>query len=107
MFPKLRPTKRIKPKAKAPPTAEERRHKDTVACMACIGCGAFGVELHHAMKVIGKVRRRDDRFIVPLCPTCHRGPKGVHGLGSEEAFEKLTGVNISAEAVKLWGDRYV
>ncbi|WP_298852495.1 hypothetical protein [uncultured Sphingomonas sp.] len=107
MFAKLAKHVRIKPRAAARPTVEEQRHLDRVASMICIGCGAWKVEIHHAMKVPGKIRRRDNRFVVPLCAECHRGDSGVHGLGSEAAFKLKTGVDIAENAIDLWENRHV
>lgn len=96
---------RIKPRAKAAPTAEEQRHIERVAGIGCLVCGR-GAEVHHLMTAPGKVRRRDHRFIAPLCPDHHRtGWGAVHALGSEAAFLAEHGVDIVAWGVAAWEDR--
>jgi hypothetical protein len=48
----------------------------------------------------GKVRRRDEWFVVLLCSRCHNmGTKSVHLLGSEAMFMRETGVDLVAVAV--------
>lgn len=75
---------RIKPKYNPQPNAEERRHEQRLEKLPCVGCGRWGVECHHTMLDFPSKRfRRDHRFQIPVCADCHRGPKGIHGLGSE------------------------
>lgn len=69
-------------------TALEAKHLARLAAMPCIVSGKRPVEVHHLMKAPNKRTRRDHRWAVPLHHTMHRGPEGVHGLGSEELFEK-------------------
>lgn len=101
MIPKAPKHNRIRPKAKTAPTAVERRHMTWVASFGCLVCGQ-SASLHHVMKCPGKVRRRDHRFVVPLCREHHQEPRGVHGLGSEEAFYREYGINLPWIAVTLW-----
>jgi hypothetical protein len=54
------------------------------------------------MKAPGKIRRRDHRFVAPLCLDHHTGSAGVHGLGSEAAFEDYYGIDIIAWSVRQW-----
>ena len=42
---------------------------------------------------------RNDWLVAPLCPECHRGPNGFHGLGGERPFRaryKLGEVELMA-----------
>lgn len=95
---------RMKPKAGAPPDAEERRHLTRVAHGPCVACGSWNdIVLHHVMKCPGKIRRRDHRFVARLCAACHNmGDKSVHLLGSEAAFEAVHGVDLAAWAIREW-----
>jgi hypothetical protein len=72
--------------------ALEEAHVARIRLMRCLVSGKRPVEAHHLMKAPGKRCRRDHRWVVPLHHTMHRGPKGVHGLGTEEAFEKEHGL---------------
>ncbi len=92
---------RMKPRAKAAPTAEEQAHIEAVAALGCLVCGQ-PAEVHHVMRCLGKVRRRDHRFVVPVCPAHHRGTEGVHGLGSEDAFACLYGIDLATWATEAW-----
>lgn len=95
--------KRIKPKYNPQPNAEEARHETRLRELPCIGCGAWGVELHHTMLDFpGKRWRRDHRFQLPLCPSCHRGNHGVHGVGSEARWGERNGIDTADVAQRLW-----
>ena len=60
-----------------------------VAELGCILCReVYGVkdmpaEVHHVFDTAA----RSDWLTIPLCPSCHRGPNGFHGLG-QRAFER-------------------
>ena len=95
--------KRMKPKATGK-TTEEARHVEHVASLGCLICGK-PAEVHHVMHAPGKSKRRDHRFIAPLCPDHHRGNDGVHGLGSEKAFLALWGVDLVKWARGAWAMR--
>lgn len=103
LLPKLRPHNRIKPKAKAPPNVAEQAHWDRVVRLGCLICGQ-PASLHHVMAMPGKIRRRDHRFVTPLCRDHHQGDLGVHGLGSEAKFEAIHGINLAARAKELWDE---
>lgn len=79
-----------------------RLYFDRIRDYGCIICRQEAV-IHHVMSdVPGKVGRRDDRFVIPLCPTHHNmGNDSVHLLGSERKFEQVHGVNIPTVAVML------
>lgn len=72
-------------------TELEAKHLARLAAMPCIVTGKRPVEVHHLMTAPDKRTRRDHRWVVPLHYLMHRGPAGVHGLGSEAAFEKHHG----------------
>lgn len=95
--------KRIKPKATGK-TAEEARFIELVAGLGCLICGK-PASVHHIMHAPGKAKRRDHRFIAPLCRDHHQGDEGVHGLGSEAAFRALWGVDIVGWAMAAWSYR--
>lgn len=90
-------------------SAAEKRHEARVKDLPCFGCGSpWGCEAHHTMLKFPEKRwRRDHRFRLPVCRGCHRGTKGIHGLGSE--VEWLEGVDrTEAEAIayilRLWAE---
>ncbi len=65
-----------------------RDHLDRVAALGCILCkhlhGSFRfAEIHHPKEWTGAAQRASDWLAIPLCPECHRGPNGVHGLGKK------------------------
>jgi len=68
-------------------TAAAKRHMDRVAELGCILCRHTGqghspAELHHIREGQGAGQRSADTLVIPLCPYHHRGPAGVHGLGT-------------------------
>jgi hypothetical protein len=62
-------------------SAAGKRHMGRVAQLPCVLCGTSPVEVHHIREGQGAAQRAQDTLTVPLCPDCHRGPNGVHGLG--------------------------
>lgn len=98
---------RQKPKAGAPPTAEERRHIARVAAMPCLVCGACPVQVHHVSASIhgGRITR-SPRHVTPLCFRHHKiegGPASVESL-SHRGFYLRYGLDLLAVADKLWQD---
>ncbi len=101
---------RMKPKT-VEPTAEQRRFHEWLRAKG--RCQAFGVcdrsdclVIHHLLAdAPGKVGRRDHWFVVLICALHHNmGTMSVHGLGSEAAFQRATGVDLVAVAVQNLGD---
>lgn len=68
-------------------TRKASDHMDRIAGLGCVLCFELGrgyvpAEVHHVFDTAA----RSDFLTVPLCPDCHRGPNGFHGLG-QRAFE--------------------
>lgn len=103
--------KRMKPKAGAGPTAEERRHRDRVRAMPCLVCGAPSTA-HHVTSDGFKRIARSHRRIVPLCAVHHQkvwdpkasAPVSVEGL-SHGGFAEKYGIDLLAVADRLWEER--
>ena len=60
-------------------TKDEKHYLDRVANLSCAVCGAEGVHIHHAREGQGMAQRAQNWLAIPLCPTCHTGPQGIHG----------------------------
>lgn len=103
MPPKLPAFGRIKPKYNPIPNAAEKRHERFVKEQPCFGCGVYGrSEAHHTLlPVEGKRWRRDHRLRVPVCHDCHKGPQGIHGIGSEREWCRINQKDTAAEAKRL------
>ena len=76
-----------------------------VGCILCIslGRGATPAEVHHLKEECGAGQRQSDYLTIPLCPECHRGQSGFHGLG-QKAFErtyKLTELDLLALTIQV------
>lgn len=57
-----------------------RAHIDRIKRMDCCLCGATGPsDAHHIRAGQGMSQRASDMLVIPLCKSCHQGPKGVHG----------------------------
>lgn len=65
-------------------TKAERAHLDCIASMPCVVCGSIPAEVHHVRRYGSK---RDHFQTAPLCPECHRGNTGIHGMGKKR-FER-------------------
>ena len=100
--------RRIKARYNPTPNAAERRHELRLETLPCFGCGRFGVSCHHIMLDFPAKRwRRDHRYQLPLCWSCHQGPQGIHGLGSESkwlASMGMTEAEAIAFALDLWDE---
>lgn len=93
--------KRMRPKASADPTAEQKRYWDSLP-NRCEGCGATrDIVVHHLLAPApGKRGRRDHWFVVKLCALCHNmGTESVHLLGSEAKFLDRRGVDLVAVSI--------
>jgi len=68
-------------------SAKVEAHLEQVASLGCILCHFLGrdyspAEIHHLFDA----HQRSDWLVAPLCPSCHRGKNGFHGLGGERGF---------------------
>lgn len=99
---------RIKPKAGAEPTAEEKRHIAAVAAMPCLVCRKPSTVHHVTASIYGGRIARSHRRVVPLCPVHHQIQHGnkasVEYLG-HGGFHALYGVDLLATADRLWERR--
>lgn len=100
---------RIKPKAGAAPTAEEKRHMERVAGLPCLVSGQRPVTLHHVTGYADRKGRfaRSHRLVVPLAPEYHLIQHDPHQTMSVEAlghrgFYQEWGIDLLAEAERLW-----
>lgn len=95
---------RMKPRAGAPPTAEERRHIQRVASLPCLVCGAPSTVHHVTATVHGGRISRSHKRVVPLCPKHHQhdhGPLSVERL-SHRGFYLEWGIDLLKAADALW-----
>ena len=81
-------------------TAAGRRHMARVAQLTCGTCGATGVQVHHIREGQGASQRADDFLTVPLCPSCHTGPRGVHGDKTMLRILKWTELDLLADTLR-------
>lgn len=101
MLPKLRKTKRIKPKVVRPPSAFERRHMNRLRDMGCVICGGEP-EMHHITSDGSKRITRSWKRVMPLCPDHHRtGGEAVERI-SQEAFNALHDIDCLAWVDQAW-----
>jgi hypothetical protein len=69
-------------------SAAGKRHMGRVASLPCVLCGASPVEVHHIREGQGAAQRAQDTLTCALCPECHRGPNGLHGLGRKGFYTR-------------------
>ena len=84
-----------------------KAHMHRVAQLACVLCkrqgiGRYGVQVHHIREGQGAAQRASDFLTVALCPECHTGPNGVHGLGRKGFYAryKLTELDLLADTIE-------
>lgn len=63
-------------------------HMARVAALPCVVCGGRPVEVHHIREGQGASQRAQDMLTVALCAACHRGPNGLHGLGTKGFYTR-------------------
>ncbi|MES2173886.1 MAG: hypothetical protein V4523_08050 [Pseudomonadota bacterium] len=86
------------------PTEHVKRYWETLE-RRCVSCGRSGeTVIHHILaRLSEKLRQRDHRFVVMLCPGCHNmSDTSVHMLGSEAAFHSATGIDLVEIACANW-----
>ncbi len=80
-------------KGKRAQTKAERAYVSRVAALPCVVCGAEPVEVH-------EFEQGHWFTSVPVCPACHRGPRGWHGdrlawklarIDKDEAINRTVG----------------
>lgn len=81
-------------------TAAEKRHMARVACLSCAVCDAEGVQVHHIREGQGMGQRASNWLVVPLCPACHQGPRGIHGDRSALRLRKLDELDLLADTIR-------
>jgi hypothetical protein len=69
-------------------SAKAKRHLDRLSGIGCILCKHLHghyvpAEIHHPKEWTGAAQRESDWLAIPLCPECHRGANGLHGLGTK------------------------
>ena len=69
-------------------------HLDRVGALPCVLCmhvhgqPKYGVHVHHIREGQGAAQRSPDWLVVALCPACHLGPNGFHGLGKKGFYAR-------------------
>lgn len=84
-----------------------KRHMHRVAQIPCVLCkrqgrDTRGVHVHHIREGQGAAQRASDFLTVALCPDCHQGPNGVHGLGRKGFYAryKITELDLLADTIE-------
>lgn len=78
------------------------RQVEGLECLACCRPGSW--EVHHLIPksaVAGKARKEGERYpelLVQLCPTCHKGPYGVHSISAAKK-------NLFAKKAQIYGQQ--
>ena len=81
-------------------TKAQKEYMDKVAQMPCATCGAEGVHIHHIREGQGMAQRASNWLVVPLCPACHTGSRGIHGDKSMMRLKKLTELDLLAMTIE-------
>jgi len=78
----------------------EKEYMGRIAEMDCVNCGASPVEVHHVRQGQGKSQRASSFLTIPLCPSCHRGSKGIHGDRTAFLLNKLDEMSMLALTIE-------
>lgn len=81
-------------------TKAERLYMGRVAALSCAICDCEGVHVHHIREGQGMAQRASNWLTVPLCPTCHQGPHGVHGDKLLLRAQKLDEFDLLADTIR-------
>jgi hypothetical protein len=81
-------------------SAASKRHMGRVAELPCCICGAHGVHVHHVREGVGMGQRQSDWLTIPVCPSCHTGPKGIHGDKTMLRIYKKDELDLLAETIE-------
>lgn len=81
-------------------TQSMKDHMNRVAELPCVLCGAQPVELHHIREGQGMQQRASNWLVIPACPSCHRGSKGIHGDKSMMNLKKWTELDLLANTLE-------
>lgn len=76
-------------------------HMGRVAELPCCLCGAMPVEVHHVTE--GKTFGKRDKLhfcTIPVCPSCHRGPQGIHGDKTMLRIKKKSELELLSETLE-------
>ena len=73
-----------------------KRHMNRVAQLSCCLCGAYGVQIHHIREGVGMAQRQSNWLVIPVCPECHTGPRGIHGDKSILRLQKVDELDLLA-----------
>lgn len=80
-------------------TKAERDYMGRVAALPCVVCGSEPVQLHHVREGQGMAQRAQNWLVIPLCPSCHTGPRGIHGDKSVLRQIKKDEIDLLAETI--------
>lgn len=80
--------------------ASEKSYMNRVADLPCANCGEQPVELHHAREGVGMSQRNSNFLVIPLCPSCHRGSRGIHGDRTAFLLRKNDEMSMLADTIE-------
>ena len=78
----------------------DKAYMGRVAELPCANCGAEPVELHHVREGVGMAQRNSNFLVIPLCPSCHRGSKGIHGDRTAFLLGKNDEMSMLADTIE-------
>lgn len=78
---------------------KDKDYMGRVAQLPCANCGDHPVEVHHLREGQGMAQRASNYLTIPLCPSCHRGPRGIHGDRSTFRLRKLDEMQMLADTI--------
>lgn len=78
----------------------DKAYMGRVAELPCANCGTEPVEVHHIRFGVGMAQRNSNFLVIPLCPSCHRGSKGIHGDRTAFLLGKNDEMSMLADTIE-------
>lgn len=84
----------------------DKAYMGRVAELGCIVCKVLfsrfePAQVHHIREGQGMAQRASNWLVVPLCPSCHTGPQGIHGDRSLMRIGKLEELDLLALTIEV------
>lgn len=77
-----------------------KKYMGLIAQMPCALCGDRPVHVHHIREGQGMAQRASDFLTIPLCPSCHQGPAGIHGSRVMFKIMKKSELDLLADTIQ-------
>ena len=78
----------------------DKQWMNRIAQLPCCICGDEPVHVHHIREGQGMAQRASNFLTLPVCPSCHTGPRGIHGDKSVLRQAKKGELDLLADTIE-------